>query len=202
MGPMVYALGRKGAKLIGKETGEKRPFDNQVTQLHLQHALMVSDVMEAFERLVRNSDSPRLQLEDKLNRDQSRGMKMRWSVTVRERGHSRRVGLVPDRVFALDQSGERMIYLLEADRGTMPVCRRNFAQTSMRRKFFAYVAAWEEGLLTRDLGATRCRVLMICTSGERLEHLRAEADRLPRGRGLFVFADLAAVTSNPGSFIL
>ena len=54
----------------------------------------------------------------------------------------REVGVVPDLVFGLHfADGSRRYFMVEIDRGTMPVVRTNMMQTSFERKMRAYLAA-------------------------------------------------------------
>ena len=70
------------------------------------------------------------------------------------------LGVVPDRVFALEYEGpggelQRVHFFLEADRGTMPVVRTGLKQTSFYRKLLAYEATWTQKIHQRKLGINR-----------------------------------------------
>ena len=71
---------------------------------------------------------------EELAGDSAKREPFHWSTTV----NGRRVGLVPDGVFAIE-TGEaadaksRIICLLEADRGTMPITRRSAHLSSTAR---------------------------------------------------------------------
>jgi hypothetical protein len=115
----------------------------------------------------------------------------RWKVTLTNR---LKLGVVPDRVFALDfkdQSGtaNRAFFFLEADRATMPVIRKNLSQTSFYRKLLAYEATWSQSIHQTQFGFHRFRVLTVTTSAARVRSLVEACSKLKRGQGLFLFAD-------------
>ena len=106
------------------------------------------------------------------------------------------LGVVPDRVFALEYKGhsghgqtERVYLFLEADRGTMPVVRSGLTQTSFYRKLLAYEATWTQKVHQRELGIHRFRVLAVTTNAMRVKSLLDACSRLKRGHGFFLFAD-------------
>jgi hypothetical protein len=192
--PMVYGLGRKGAKVLRKlgvpvppvRWGEK---NRAVGRIFLEHALAVSEVMVALELACKASGKVRLVFGEDL--PQSTGRRsMRWRVNV----GNVRLGLIPDHVFALEfpaysRTPERAYFFLEADRGTMPVTRRNLLQTSFRRKLMAYEATWVQAIHRSRFGFHRFRVLTVTTSPERVVSLVTACGELKRGHGLFLFAD-------------
>jgi DNA-binding Lrp family transcriptional regulator len=194
--PMVYALGRKGAQAIATPGQRQSRYDNRnIKQLYLQHTVLVAEVMVAFTRACQGSDTPRLLSEDDLAPGQPPGVAFRLSVTVRDQGATKRVGVMPDRVFELESpaTGERVLYFLEADRATMPVTRRSLSQSSMLRKLLAYEATWTEGVHRDRFNCARFRVLVVTSTSERARHLANVCGRLSRGRGLFLFTDADAL---------
>jgi hypothetical protein len=112
-----------------------------------------------------------------------------------------RLGVVPDRVFALeypDSAGrpERSYFFLEADRGTMPVVRKGLAQTSFFRKLLAYEATWTNKVHQRHLGIQGFRVLTVTTIAGRGQRLLAACSQLKRGHGLFLFTDSSVLEND------
>ena len=112
-----------------------------------------------------------------------------------------KLGVVPDRVFALeypDAAGQsqRAYFFLEADRGTMPVKRQTLSQTSFNRKLLAYEATWAQKIHQRNLGIHRFRVLTVTTSVARVKSLVEACSELARGHGLFLFADKSALSGD------
>ena len=115
------------------------------------------------------------------------------------------LGIIPDRVFALeyeDRHGRttRAFFFLEADRGTMPVMRKNLSQTSFYRKLLAYEATWSQSIHRSRFGFHRFRVLTLTTSTLRVQSLIEACSKLKSGHGLFLFAD-RTILENPGKFL-
>ncbi len=198
---IVYGLGNKGEAWLARELGivsqklrcgEK---NRAVRRMFLEHALMVSDIIVAIELACRKNGNVRLLMDDALPRNGSetppRNRLFRWKVNIPGKG---KIGVIPDRVFALersDESGQRDLayFFLEADRGTMPVIRRDLSQTSMQRKLLAYEATWSQSIHRTQFGFHRFRVLTVTNSAARLESLVDACSQLERGHGLFLFAD-------------
>jgi hypothetical protein len=192
---IVYGLGNKGGKLlkqkfgvsIGKISwGEK---NRSVKKIFLEHALLVSDAMIAIELACRNSGKVRLLHSDELRL--RAGQAFRWKTNL---GNGKTLVIVPDRVFALeyvDPEGEaqQAVFFLEADRGTMPVVRKDLSQTSFYRKLLAYEATWQQGIHHSRFGFNRFRVLTITSSSERIRSLVDTCSQFKSGHGLFLFAE-------------
>ena len=192
---IIYGLGNKGGTLLKQELGgvlrkvswgEK---NRAVGRIFLEHALLVSDVMVALELGCRERGI-RLLAENDLALARKRPS-FRWRVNIQSRV---KLGVIPDRVFALefpDAAGnwQRGYFFLEADRGTMPVARRNLSQTSFHRKLLAYAATWEQDLHRTLFGFHRFRVLTVTASADRVKSLVEACSQLERGHGLFLFAD-------------
>jgi hypothetical protein len=164
-------------------------------QHYMQHTLQVSDVMVAFTRAARRANAPRLLLEEDLAPGKPPSKAFQWAVTVKHGNESKRVGIFPDRIFALEapDQGERVFYFVEADRATMPVSRRSLNQSSILRKLLAYEATWSQKIHESRFGTKRFRVLIVTTSQERVDHLVAACAKLSRGHGLFLFTTVEAV---------
>jgi len=195
---LVYGLGSKGAALL-RQAGRWGEKNRSVGRLFLHHALLVSDVMVALELACRQTDGVRLLTEpDLAGKD---GRPFRWRVNL----HGQAVGIQPDRVFALefptqDDQRDRAYFFLEADRGTMPVTRKNLFQTSFLRKLLAYEATWTQGLHRTRFGFHRFRVLTVTTSAARVKSLTAACSQLKRGHGLFLFGD-QGVLADPATLL-
>ena len=197
--PFVYGLGKKGAALLRAELGlpcrnlDWSDKNRSVGRYFLQHALFVSDVMVNIELACRHSGRVLLLTEEELQpaKGQRKGRQsFRWNLNLTG---SLKLGVIPDRVFALeypDPSGksDRAIFFLEADRGTMPVQRKNLSQTSLYRKLLAYEATWSQSLHRSRFGFHRFRVLFVTKSVERLNSLIEASARIKSGRGLFLFS--------------
>jgi len=149
--------------------------------------------MVALELACRRAGNVRLIQEDQLlvgDSDNTSRSLFRWTVRI---GGGVTLGVVPDRVFALEFEKEgkhaRAYFFLEADRGTMPVVRKNLSQTSMYRKFRAYAATWSHAVHEKRFGFHRFRVLTVTRSAARAKALVDACSKLERGHGLFLFAD-------------
>jgi len=195
---IVYGIGNKGAALLKQELGlplrvlrwsEK---NRAVGRIFLEHALLVSDVMVAFEIACRESSKIQFLTEDQLPTNIGDGHRsFHWNVTL---STGEKLGIIPDRIFALKYSGEagkcnRAFFFLEADRGTMPIKRRQLSQTSFYRKLLGYEATWAQSIHRSRFGFHRFRVLTITTSAGRLRSLAEACSQLKSGHGLFLFTD-------------
>jgi len=200
---LVYGLGNHGANELEERFSiPRRKVDwtaknREATRLFLQHTLLIADVMIAIELSCRKSGRVRLIDQDEIltmlpQATQNSTEPFRWKVNLSEKGKSVPLGVVPDKTFAL-QSVEHpqdiAYYFLEADRATMPVSRKNLNQTSVRRKLLAYSATWQQNIHKTRFGLNRFRVLTVTSSAKRVENLSAVCRELPRGHGLFLFAD-------------
>jgi hypothetical protein len=197
---IAYGLGNKGGELLRRECGflidsvswtEKNHY---IGRVYLDHALLVSDVMVAIELACRRHGI-RLFHQDELGLRLKRG-RFQWQVKLR---NGPRLGVIPDRVFALEypvNRGQRIHYFLEADRGTMPVFRNNLLQTSFQRKLLAYHATWKQNLHCTRLGIDRFRVLTVTTIPKRVQSLVSTASQLESGHGLFLFADRSILSGD------
>jgi DNA-binding Lrp family transcriptional regulator len=205
---IIYGLGNKRGRTLLKEElvvasrelswGEK---NRAVGRMFLEHALFVSDVMVTIELACRERGL-RLVTEKELVLPGKR-QPFRWRVNINSHV---KLGVIPDRVFALefpDASGnsQRAYFFLEADRGTMPVTRRNLSQTSFYRKLLAYEATWTQNLHRIHFGFHRFRVLTVTTSAARVKSLVDACSQLERGHGLFLFADQTILSGDMFSSI-
>lgn len=194
--PLVYGLGNKGAGVLRLEMSADINWKNQcIGRLFLDHAVLTSDIMVAFELACRSRTDVRLLDCDQLPLPENvreRDELFRWRVTLERR---QQVGVVPDRVFALEftQSDQPPAYFfLEADRGTMPVTRQNLSRSSFQRKLLAYHATWKQDLHKTRFSFPRFRVLTVTTSAERMQSMIDACRDLEGGHGLFLFAEAGA----------
>jgi Replication-relaxation len=196
---IVYGLGNKGRMVLKRELdpafqkiswGEK---NRAVGRIFLEHALLISDIMVAIELACRPLPI-RLLTEEELTLPgniSSKRQPFHWKVNI---SGGVRLGIIPDRVFALEFSDQtakrtRASFFLEADRGTMPVTRLKLSQTSFYRKLIAYEATWSQSIHRTRFGFNRFRVLTVTTSAARLSSLVNACSQLKSGHGLFLFAD-------------
>jgi Replication-relaxation len=195
--PMAYALGRAGAELLGVRNPK------QVKLPFVDHALSVSEILAAFVLSCRKRGDVRFipwrEILAKKAPEDTRRKKAPDSWRVKLPGEGA-VGVSPDAIFGLQflskpEGANRAYFFLEVDRGTMPVMRASFADTSMWRKFVAYYQTAAEGLQTPLFGMKAFRVLVVTKSPEkrRLASLVEAAGRLPGLQGIFLFAEEGAL---------
>lgn len=204
---IIYGLGSRGAALLREEYGGSLPSPRSgeqnrgVGRIFLEHAVMVSEVMVALELACRQRGTVRLLQGDQLHRrtGSDERKSFRWGVNIRPQI---RLGVVPDRAFALysedhDADQNPTYFFLEADRGTMPVRRKNLVQTSFFRKLLAYQATWQQGIHKKEFGINRFRVLTVTGSAERARSLVEACSELRSGHGLFLFTDIQTFQAQP-----
>jgi hypothetical protein len=205
--PLVYALGKNGATVLAEQestkyTGADWKRKNQnAGREFLLHTLGIADVRIAVAVACKKRPDVILRSAEELFEELPAETRRahtpwRWSVPLWDRGTVHDVGIIPDYVFALMFSdGRRRPYVLEYDRGSMPVERLRLTQTSMLRKFLAYEESARLGLHTARFGWKNFRVLIVTPGVVRAEHMRATIERTSHTRGspLFLICDHAAL---------
>lgn len=207
--PIAYALGTEGARLLRERGLDAADVDwtrknEEVGRQYLLHTLMIADVRSALHRSIRHHPGFKLLearelLELAPEETQKRSRPWCWKVTVQHGSQTFETGVAPDYVFAIQYpDGRYRAYVVECDRGTMPVERSDIEQTSIKRKLLAYDATKRSGLHQRLFGWKTFRTLFITTNVERVEHMRGsiEANVREDGRGLFVLADRGIIACN------
>jgi hypothetical protein len=207
--PMVYALANRGAQLLTERLGPDiaavdwarkndlagRPF--------IQHTLAIADVRVALKRAVRSRPGFKILEPNDLiamapPETQTRERPWTWRTKVRHGDTVLDLGVTPDYAFAAQYpDGRFRAFLVESDRGTMPVDRASLLQTSLKRKFLAYTAAKRADLAERHMGWKAFRVLVVTSSRERADNALATIREHvhENGRGLFLFADRASLAA-------
>lgn len=204
---MVYALADRGAKLLSDRSGQngsnidwKRK--NEVAgRQFIQHTLEIADVRVALARAVRQRPGfqilePEQLLSSAPPETQRSERPWTWRARVQHNGAAVELGVTPDHTFAVQYPDRRFrVYLVECDRGTMPVDRRDLMQTSLKRKFLTYAAAHREGLPLSRWGWKAFRVLLICPNAERSGNALASIRLLlpEQLHSLLLFADRTAL---------
>ncbi len=150
---MVYALADRGAQLLrergeiglsGIDWGRKnleagRPF--------IEHQLEIADFEVAAQLSAERSGYHYANAEDIVSKSLAaaglyRGNPFAFGVTVSHQGARHEIGLVPDIAFAIEsKKGAQRNFFVEIDRGTMPITRADFSQTSIERKLRSYLSA-------------------------------------------------------------
>jgi hypothetical protein len=115
-----------------------------------------------------------------------------------DRGTVREVGVIPDLVFGLELGdGSQRNFMVEIDRGTMPVSRSDPDQTSFQRKMRVYLGAHAAKQHERQFGWRNFRVLTVTTDPDRIATMMTALRqiRVPRSAGpsLFLFSTFNAL---------
>ena len=107
-----------------------------------------------------------------------------------DRGAVHDASVIPDLVFGLELAGgSRRNFMVEIDRGTMPVTRSDPEQTSIERKMRVYLAAHAAKQHQRQFGWKNFRVLIVTTDRQRIGSMIDALHRLrvsPRRRAVAV----------------
>ena len=204
---MVYALASRGARLLvehgfdAAEVDWTRKNDGAGRQF-IQHTLAISDVRVALQQAIRERpgfeilEPPQLlEMAPPDTRRRKNPWMMRAKVTSNDGVHE--LGVAPDYVFAVGTPDRHFrAFLVECDRGTMPVERASLRQTSLKRKVLTYAAAKQHGEHTRHYGWKAFRVLVITSTWQRANHILTTIREClnDHDRGLFLVADRAALT--------
>ena len=201
--PMVYALANRGAQLLIERHGPDVPDvdwarkNDQAGRQFIQHTLAIAEVRVALQRAIRVRPGfqllePRQLLE--MAPAETRRRERPWTLRAKVRHNDAAIefGVAPDYAFAIQYpDGRFRAFLVECDRGTMPVDRANLQQTSLKRKFLAYTAAKRAGLHQHHFGWKTFRVLLVTTNAQRAGNALASIGEYvhDHGRGLFLIAD-------------
>jgi hypothetical protein len=199
--PMVYALGDKGAKLLSEREGisfsnlEWSRKNREAGRPFIEHQLEIMDFYVGVQIAAAARDGVTIIHSDELVAafpDQvfSSANPFALQTRVNHQGTILNVGIVPDLVFGLRfADGSRRCFMVEIDRGTMPVSRSNLMQTSFERKMRAYLSAYATRQHERHFGWKTFRVLTVTTDQNRIDSMReALADlREPQSPGATLF---------------
>ena len=203
-GPMVYALANQGVRLLKEKDGadfstvEWSRKNREAGRPFIEHQIEIVNFHVALQRATRDRDDVRLVHPAEIV-DASPGPAYlshnSFSLRVRlsHKGAMRDVGVVPDLVFGLDLAdGSRRNFMVEIDRGTMPIVRSDPDQTSFAGKMRVYLAAHAAKVHERQFGWKNFRVLTVTTDRQRMQSMREALRglRVPHspGASLFLFA--------------
>ena len=150
--PMIYALADRGVRLLREWDGVK--FRNpewsrknrEATRPFIEHQIEIVDFGVGVQRAVRERSDIMLISADDMVAAAPRGLPaanpFSLQAKLSDRGIARETAIVPDIVFGLQLAdGSRRNFMVEIDRGTMPVRRSDPEQTSIERKMRVYLTA-------------------------------------------------------------
>lgn len=194
--PMVYALGDRGARLLidrdGVDVGnvERSRNNHRAGRPFIEHRLEVVDFYMALRQATIIHGDIRLLHPDELiaafpDQSFSEGNPFALRANLSHRGTMMPIAVVPDLVFGLQfADGSRRHFLVEIDRGTMPVERSDIRQSSFERKMRAYLAVHTARLHQRHFGWETFRVLTVTTDQYRVESMRQVLRYIRPARGI------------------
>jgi DNA-binding Lrp family transcriptional regulator len=210
--PMVYALAELGAHLLLErdrtQNVEWSRKNREVGRPFIDHQLEIMDFYVSLQRATHYRQDVCLIHPDELIADfpeQSRSASnpLALRVNVSHQGAMHEIGLVPDLAFGLRFSdGSRRCFMVEIDRGTMPVSRGDITQSSFQRKMRTYLTAHDNKQHETRFGWKTFRVLTVTTDEHRLRSMTEAARNLSHARSpgpqLFFFTTRDnRVTNNP-----
>jgi hypothetical protein len=205
--PMAYALADRGARLLIERDGidfanvEWSRKNRHAGRPFIEHQLEIVDFYVSLQRATSQRCNVQLIHPDEIVGsfpDQSFSERNPFALRVKisHQGAVHEIGHVPDLVFGLKfADGSRRCFMVEIDRGTMPIARRDIRQTSLERKMRAYLAAHAAKQHERQFGWKTFRVLTVTTDEHRvrstLDALRKLRVAGSQGPSLFLFSTRA-----------
>lgn len=202
--PMVYALANGGARLLAERhdpavSGIEWSRKNEsVGRPFIEHQLEIMDFYVALQVATRGrKDLALIHPHELVAAFPAPPATLRDPFALRvqlvDNGTPHTIGIVPDLAFGLRfPDGSRRCFLVEVDRGTMPIARSDIRQTSFARKMRAYLAAHAAQLHERQFGWKTFRVLTVTTERSRLQSMMDALRIIPApagpGAALFCFA--------------
>jgi hypothetical protein len=203
--PMVYALADRGARFLCLHGGfelsrmEWSRRNREAGRPFIEHQLEIVDFEVAAQLSAEASRYHYRNAEEIVSRAAGKiastpgSNPFSFRVTVAHRGARYEIGLVPDIPFVIDlKNGGSRNFLVEIDRGTMPITRGDFSQTSIERKLRSYLSAYAARLFERKFGWKFFRVLFLTSDDSRvrsmIEVLRTIQPPSAAGSSLFLFA--------------
>jgi hypothetical protein len=195
--PMVYGLGRRGARALRDHSVHADASDwternKRAGAKFIEHTLAIADFMVGLEIACRERDDIKLLSErDIMANAPERTQKSREPLRLVVPGLSNKLGVssvIADGLFGLVfPDGTASYFLLELDRGSMPVVRSNFDRTSYHRKLLVYWEAFKKKLHVEQFSVSQIRVLTITESAERVENMLRVVNDITAGNGTNFF---------------
>src|SRR5580704_7465039 len=211
--PLIYGLTRPGAWLLRKhgydvpgrllyQTDKQR----RAGWRFIEHRVDITEFMVRLELACRGRSDialiDRKEIFESAPKTQ-RDRRVRLVVKVRIDGAHQLLSVDPDELFGLrfPETGKTSYFMLERDRGEMPVHRRKSKdQTYYAKKMLAYHEANRVGEHVQELGIPNFRVATVTTRSARVQEMIEAQKEITNGRGsnLFLFTDEASLAaSNP-----
>ncbi|MEX0287776.1 MAG: replication-relaxation family protein [Flavobacteriaceae bacterium] len=196
--PLVYGVARKGAQILIEECAIPKERINwmlgkRTKSVFLEHTLEIADFMVNIETKWIKESGYDLIREETLQANHR--TLSRWKVQLRQNTQQVTHYIEPDGLFALKlpaKPNEEIGIILEVDRGTMPVTRKNLHHSSIQRKLLAYERLWKQGFFKKNYGWKRIRILFIIASSnpaKRKIKISKTFDQFKPAHGLFLIED-------------
>ena len=176
---MVYALADRGAQLLAERDREcvnqalsgnnhraGRPFiEHQLEIIEFYVALELSARRHRGIRLIHSNEL----ISSLLETTRAKPNPLALRATIAHEGKTQETGIVPDLVFGIEfRDGSRRCFMVEIDRGTMPITRSDISQSSFGRKMSGYLTAYAARQHEQQFGWKAFRVLTVTTDQNRL----------------------------------
>ena len=207
----VYALANRGARLLCEREGAccnigDWSYNNRrAGRPFIEHQVEIVN----FEVVLRGAVRQRPELTlltgvETIIPDRQRGNASGNPFALRTKlsyaGWIREARVIPDFVFSLiPPRGERFNFMVEIDRGKMPIRRSDPDKTSFEQKMRVYLSGHGARQHERQVGWKNFRVLSVTTDRKRLQHMQETLRDLPHGRGgpsLFLFSTYEALRTH------
>jgi hypothetical protein len=205
---MVYGLAPKGARALREYghrvagAGDWAEKNKRAGAIFIEHTLAVAEFMTAMELSCRSHSDVELIRERDIiaaapGSTRAAREPLRWVVRpTQERNELWSV--VPDGLFALSfADGTAAYFLLEVDRGTIPITRNSLDHRSITRKLATYWEGWKAKRHETQFGVRQMRVLFVTESAERVRNMLSAVDQITGGKGsnFFLFIDQATLAA-------
>lgn len=201
--PFVYGLGHKGARAL-REHGSR--INNRIDwseknkragAIFMAHTLAIADFTVAMELACRGREDIQFLREANIldgapEATLSAREPLRWEAESIVRGKKERYSVIPDGVFGLSfADGTASYFLLELDRGTIPISRRSNDHRSIRQKLKTYYDGWLAKRHEVQFGVKQMRVAFVTSSAARVRNMQQAVWDITDGRGsnFFLFIE-------------
>jgi hypothetical protein len=180
---LIHTLGKKGVEILTEKLGLDRERLNRlanntdVREMYLHHAMMISNFKTCLALALRKTEA---KIIDWNSQDEMK--KIKQELEILEGNQKKKVVIIPDSIFVIEDKGDEMYFMLEADLSTMT--NKRFLD-----KMRGYWQLWKQGLQEK-WGFKNFRVLTITKSEARKENLRKitkQADDRKVGSLMFWF---------------
>ncbi|HTV27705.1 MAG TPA: replication-relaxation family protein [Xanthobacteraceae bacterium] len=200
--PLVYGLGAKGARALREYShhlgggGDFTEKNKRAGGIFIEHTLAVAEFMTAIELSCRSLPDVELIREPDIIAAAPEATRharepLRWVVRPPQ-GRNELWSVVPDGLFALSfADGTAAYFMLEIDRGTIPIVRNSLDHRSIARKLATYWEGWKAKRHEVQFGVKQMRVLFVTESADRVRHMLSAVDHVTGGKGsnFFLFID-------------